>query len=525
MIWEGEEDDEGWEEATGEMLSAKTLAQEKGKIRVPEEEDWQAGRSIGIDLGTTNSAVGFIEDGRPVLVKSRFGRNTIPSAVAWVESPQGVNVLLGEAAMEQAASNPTNTFLSIKRLIGRTKSEARSAGVKLGQMGVHKDHETIRLKLPAMRTTIEPEAVSAELLKGLIADGERHVNDGNKIRRAVITVPAYFTQQQCDATERAGTMAGLVKVKLLREPEAAALAYGLGRDNDELVMVFDLGGGTFDVSILYVGGQIVEVLATSGDNHLGGDDFDERIAAWLADESAAATGFNPRVDPILTRTLVSAAQKARVELSNTRTTQISVPGLGLDVELTRKKMEQLCLPLLSRILQPMREAAIMAGASLLGDTGEMGDDLLLASISDKDVDYNPMDPEASISLDRLQEMQKKQRNARKSAKQQQKNKRRQREAFAQVRQNMEGGKLRAFPQGSRIDQVIMVGGATRMPCIQKLVEGVTGSVVRTTVNPDEAVALGAAVYAGIVDGVVTDLDVMSTWQAAVMRGIARSQLS
>ncbi|KAG5186922.1 Hsp70 protein-domain-containing protein [Tribonema minus] len=479
-------------------------------------------KAVGIDLGTTNSAVALIEDGAPVIVPNRHGKRTTPSVVAWTSND---DIIVGDGAVAQRTENAINTFSSVKRLIGLTTKEARRAGLKLGAMGVDQGYDTVRLKCPVKGASLSPEQVSAEILKALVADAERHLQGKGIVRRAVIAVPAYFSEAQCLATERAGLAVGLEKVKIMREPEAAALAYGLSMKDDELVLVFDLGGGTFDVSVLHLGGGVVEVVATSGDPHLGGDDFDLAIADWMVSEVVKAGGADPRGNPVLMRTLTHLAQAARVRLTNEKETAITVPAenvaLPLTVLLTRKKMETLCAGPIGRLLQPLREVAITANIQLEGEAGWSPDGD--GDIYEEDNIAEPASADSGSNLEAMRKLRKRQGNARRTAKSRQKTVKAQADAFGRLQRTMTtGNKLHVFPQGRPLDQVVLVGGGTRMLCVQQLVQAVTGVKVAMTVNPDEAVALGAAVYAGIMDNEVQGIEVMTAWQARILREMART---
>eukprot|EP00904_Undaria_pinnatifida_P008545 jgi/Undpi1/4820/HiC_scaffold_19.g08173.m1 len=506
------------------------------------------GRAVGIDLGTTNSAVAVIVEGKPVMVPNSRGKLTTPSVVSFkkrkssnhaTEEKDGggkgggggggglTRIVIGEAAVARIASHPRSTYSSVKRIVGRTRREAKEAGVGLGALNVDQGQHLLRLKCPAIGVgaTIPPEDISAEILRSLIRDAERFIGGGAEVRRAVIAVPAYFNPIQCAATERAGQLAGLEKVKLMREPEAAALAYGLDKGGDEIILVFDLGGGTFDVSILEVGGGIAEVIATSGDSKLGGDDFDQAVTEWLFEEMVSSGGGDPRSNPIVTRQLIEAARAARERLSDRAETEVELTfadGRTGSTTLTRSKMEALILEPLKRVMAPIREAAIMADVSLPGETGAF-------------MDYDAEDPrsaregggygDSDSEGDSLRKLRSQQSNARKKARAQSKSIRKQVSSMAEVSRKMEGNaKLRRFPQGRMIDHVVLVGGATRMPCVQKLVAGITGVMPKRTVDPDLAVALGAAAFAGILEGEVEGQEVMTSWQASIYRMMARDGL-
>ncbi|CAN0175318.1 unnamed protein product [Ascophyllum nodosum] len=519
-----------------------------------EGEGQRSGRAVGIDLGTTNSAVALIVNGKPAMVPNSHGRFTTPSVVSLKNKGKassttegGVRVVIGEAASKRVASQPRSTYSSVKRVIGRTRKEAKEAGVGLGALNVDKSQSLLRLKCPALGEgeTVSPEHISAEILKSLIRDVERFLGDGSKVRRAVVAVPAYFNPAQCKATEKAGELAGLEKVKLMKEPEAAALAYGLDKGGDEIILVFDLGGGTFDVSVLEVGGGIAEVIATSGDSQLGGDDFDQAIAEWLSDEVTNAGGGDPRSDPVHTRKLIEAARAARERLTSQSETEVELPlsdgrpsvkRRTSTVTLTRAKMESLIEKPLKRVMKPIREVAIMADVSLPGETGAFLMDDAVYDDDDDNVEARrpPAARQAGFDLDsgvgeeqkqKLRKLRSEQSKARKSARERSKAIRRQVTATAEVSRKMEGNtKLRRFPQGRAVDEVVLVGGATRMPCVQRLVEGITGVKPRRTVDPDKAVALGAAAYAGILEGEVEGQELMTAWQASIYRMMARDRL-
>ncbi|CAM9340575.1 unnamed protein product [Ectocarpus sp. 6 AP-2014] len=455
-------------------------------------------------------------------------------------------IFVGEAAAARIATDPKNTYSSVKRIVGRTKKEAKEAGVGLGALNVDQSQQYLTLKCPAIGAgaTIPPEELSAEILsRALIRDAERFIGGGVVVKRAVVTVPAYFNPIQCAATERAAQLAGLDKVKLMREPEAAALAYGLDKGGDELILVFDLGGGTFDVSVLEVGGGIAEVIATAGDSQLGGDDFDQAsgteapscaVTEWLFDEITSLGGGDPRSSPVATRRLIEKARAARERLSNASETEVEVTfanGQRDSVTLTRAKMESLIMEPLKRVMAPMREVAIMADISLPGDTGAFMDYDLEDSRELREGVSSGGGEAAERQGGSLRKLRKEQAKARKKARSQSKSLRKQARlggsavsSMAEVARSMDGSaKLRRFPQGGRmVDKVVLVGGATRMPCVQRLVGGITGVKPKRTVDPDRAVALGAAAFAGILEGEVEGQEVMTSWQASVYRMMARN---
>lgn len=374
---------------------------------------------IGIDLGTTNSAVAVMEGAEPEILVNAEGDRTTPSVVGFAKDNERT---VGKAAKNKAVTNPENTVASVKRFIGRSYNETAeeqktvSYNVKNGNGG--------RAVVAIDERDYMPEEISAMVLQKLKADAEKRV--GEPITQAVITVPAYFNDAQRQATKDAGKIAGLDVLRIINEPTAAALAYGLDKTNkDEKVLVFDLGGGTFDVSVLELGDGVFEVNSTAGDNHLGGDDWDQRIIDWIADKFKADNGIDLRQDKMAMQRLKEAAEKAKMELSSTTQTAINLPfisagaagPLHLDYTLTRAEFERITKDLLDRCKLPVEQALKDAGLS-------NGD----------------------------------------------------------------------------IDQVILVGGSTRMPAVQELVEKITGKKPNMSVNPDEVVAMGAAVQGGVLAG-------------------------
>jgi molecular chaperone DnaK len=381
-------------------------------------------KAVGIDLGTTNSVIAAVEGGQPAVISNAEGSRTTPSVVAFTD--QGER-LVGQLARRQAILNPKGTTYSAKRFIGRRFDEVQSEisavafDVVAGPDGMARFK--IRDKLYA------PEEISALVLRKLAEDASKYL--GERVTEAVITVPAYFNDAQRQATKDAGKIAGLEVLRIINEPTAAALAYGLDKKSNETVLVFDLGGGTFDVSLLDVGEGVVEVRATAGDTHLGGDDFDRRIVDYLADEFQGQEGIDLRRDPQALQRLFEAAEKAKVELSSVTQTQINLPFITADANgpkhlnttLMRSKFDQLTGDLVERCLGP-------------------------------------------------------------------------------VEQVMQDAKITA----NDIDEVILVGGSTRVPAVQQLVRRLTGSKdPNMTVNPDEVVALGAAVQAAVLKGEVKDV--------------------
>src|ERR1700726_3820815 len=380
--------------------------------------------AVGIDLGTTNSVIAATENGKPTVIPNAEGSRTTPSVVAF--TPQGER-LVGQLARRQAILNPKGTIYSAKRFIGRRYDEVTSELNAVSFDVVPGPDGAVRFNINGRQYA--PEEISALVLRKLVDDASKSL--GEKVTEAVITVPAYFNDAQRQATKDAGRIAGLEVLRIINEPTAAALAYGLDRHGDETVLVFDLGGGTFDVSILDVGDGVVEVRSTSGDTHLGGDDFDRRVVDHLADQFKRDNGIDLRADPQALQRLFEAAEKAKVELSSVTQTTISLPFVTADASgpkhlnttLMRSTFEQITADLVDRCLGPVQQAVTDA------------------KVTDAD-----------------------------------------------------------------IDEVILVGGSTRMPAIQKLVRRLTGGKdPNMTVNPDEVVAIGAALQAGVIKGEVKDV--------------------
>jgi len=379
---------------------------------------------IGIDLGTTNSVVAVMEGGKPDVITNSDGQRTTPSIVAYTKKG---DLLVGQIAKRQAVINPENTFYSVKRFIGRKTSEVGDELVQVPYK-VLQTEENIKLDCPALNKKFAAEEISAQVLRKLAEDAAKYL--GEPVTQAVITVPAYFNDSQRQATKDAGKIAGLEVLRIINEPTAASLSYGLDKKDNETILVFDLGGGTFDVSILEVGDGVFEVLATSGDTRLGGDDFDEKIVQWLATEFETEEGFDLTKDNQALQRLTEAAEKAKVELSTLNQASINLPFITvtpsgpkhLEKELTRRKFEELCETLINRCETPIQEAL-------------------------KDADLTT----------------------------------------------------------DAIDQNVLVGGSTRIPAIQTLVEKILGKKPNQTVNPDEVVAVGAAVQAGVLGGEVKDI--------------------
>src|SRR5215468_8896930 len=381
-------------------------------------------KAVGIDLGTTNSAVAVMEGGKPTVIVNAEGARITPSVVAYTKTGE---ILVGQIAKRQAVLNPENTIYSAKRFIGRRYSEVQEEIKNVPYKVVAGPNDAVRFDIKGK--LVSPEEVSAQVLRKLAGDAAKYL--GEKVKDAVITVPAYFNDAQRQATKDAGAIAGLNVLRIINEPTAAALAYGLEKKTNETILVFDLGGGTFDVSILEVGDGVFEVKSTSGDTHLGGDDFDKRIVNWLAEEFLRDQGIDLRKDRQALQRLTEAAEKAKIELSSVLETTVSLPFITADAggpkhleyKLTRAKFEQLTADLVERCVAPVKQA--------LSD----------AKLSERD-----------------------------------------------------------------IDEVILVGGATRMPAVQALVRRLTGGKEpNQSVNPDEVVAIGAAIQAGVLAGEVKDV--------------------
>ena len=379
---------------------------------------------LGIDLGTTNSAMAVVEAGSPKIVENKEGARTTPSMVAMSKSNER---LVGLLAKRQAVTNPENTLFSIKRLIGRRfEDEEVQRDVKLMPYKIVKPNGGVKVKMGDKDYT--PQEISAMILQKLKSDAEAKL--GETITEAVITVPAYFDDSQRKATKEAGEIAGLTVKRIINEPTAAALAYGFDKKKDEKIAVYDLGGGTFDISILEVGNDTVEVKSTNGDTHLGGDDFDQKIISWILDEFKKDQGVDLSKDSLALQRIKEAAEKAKIELSTAMETEINQPFItsGADgpkhmvMKLTRAKMEELIGELVEKTLEPCKKA--LADAKL---------------------------------------------------------------------------------SASDINEVVMVGGMTRMPLVMQTVEKFFGKKPNATVNPDEVVALGAAIQGGVLSGDVKDV--------------------
>src|SRR5918995_1114288 len=377
-------------------------------------------KTIGIDLGTTNSCMAVLEGGEPTVLENAEGGRTTPSVVAFTE---GGERLVGTVAKRQAVTNPENTIFSIKRFMGRKEAEVQEEETIVPYKVVSGPNDDVRVEVRGKQSS--PPEISAMILQKLKADAEQKL--GDTVDAAVITVPAYFNDDQRQATKDAGKIAGLDVKRIINEPPAASLAYGLNKEKDQTILVFDLGGGTFDVSVLEIGEGVFEVKATSGDNHLGGDNWDKAIVEWLVAEFKRDQGIDLSADKRALQRLYEAAEKAKIELSAAQETQISLPFITavggdpkhLEMKLTRAKLNELTSELLERVVGPVKQA--LADAS------------------------------------------------------------------------------------SEVQHVVMVGGMTRMPAVQEKVKELTGKDPHQGVNPDEVVAIGAAIQAGVLPGDVQDV--------------------
>ncbi|WP_298002537.1 molecular chaperone DnaK [uncultured Anaerolinea sp.] len=383
------------------------------------------GKIIGIDLGTTNSVVAVMEGGEPVVITTAEGSRLCPSVVAFTKNGER---LVGQPAKRQAVINPENTVYSIKRFMGRRYSEVETERKMVPYKVVEGPAGDARVFIPQTNREYTPQEISAMILAKLKADAEAYL--GEKVTQAVITVPAYFSDSQRQATKDAGKIAGLEVLRIINEPTAAALAYGLDKKKSEKILVFDLGGGTFDVSLLEVGDNVIEVRATNGDTHLGGDDWDQRIVNWAADEFKKEQGIDLRQDRQALQRLREAAEKAKIELSSMMETEINLPYITADasgpkhlqLRLSRARFEQLTADLVERMRGPV-EAVL------------------------RDAKLNP----------------------------------------------------------SEVDEIVLVGGSTRMPMVQEFVRRIFNKEPNKSVNPDEVVAIGAAIQGGVLGGEVKDV--------------------
>jgi molecular chaperone DnaK len=384
-------------------------------------------RILGIDLGTTNSCMAVMEGGEPVVIPNAEGARTTPSVVAFTKTGERV---VGQAAKRQAVTNPRNTIYSAKRLIGRKFTEVREEAKHMPFKVVEgKNGDAyIEVQLGDKTEQFAPQQISAFVLGKLKADAEAYL--GEKITQAVITVPAYFNDSQRQATKDAGKIAGLEVLRIINEPTAASLAYGLDKKKDEKIAVFDLGGGTFDVSVLEIGDGVFEVKATNGDTHLGGDNWDDALITWLVDNFKKENGIDLRKDPMALQRLKEEAEKAKIALSSTQSVDINLPFITADasgpkhlnVQLTRAKMEQICDSLFERCIQPFKNCL-------------------------KDADLT----------------------------------------------------------SAQIDELVLVGGMTRMPKVVDIAKTLGGKQPHQGVNPDEVVAVGAAIQGGVLKGDVRDV--------------------
>ncbi len=383
------------------------------------------GKVVGIDLGTTNSVVAVMEGGKPIVIANAEGMRTTPSVVAFTKEEER---LVGQMARRQAVLNPQNTFYGVKRYIGRLYEDITPESKRVPYTIRMDESGNIKIKCPRMRKEYSPEEISAMVLRKLAEEAERYL--GEPITGAVITVPAYFDDAQRQATRDAGRIAGLEVLRILNEPTAASLAYGLDRRESQMILVYDLGGGTFDVSVMDIGDGVFEVRSTSGDTQLGGVDFDNKIVDWLADQFFEQEGIDLRRDRQSLQRLMEAAEKAKIELSGVAVTEINLPFIAatedgpkhLETRLTRAQFEGLCGDLINRLRRPVKQALDDAGVS-----------------------------------------------------------------------------------PAQIDEVVLVGGSTRIPMIKQLVRSLIDREPNENVNPDEVVAVGAAIQAGILNQEVKDI--------------------
>jgi molecular chaperone DnaK len=384
-------------------------------------------RILGIDLGTTNSCMAIMEGGEPVVIPNAEGARTTPSVVAFTKTGER---LIGQAAKRQAVTNPRNTVFSAKRFIGRKFSEVKEEAKNMPFKTVEGKNGDAYIEVQVGDKTEQfaPQQISAFVLAKMKADAEAYL--GDKVTQAVITVPAYFNDSQRQATKDAGKIAGLEVLRIINEPTAASLAYGLDKKKDEKIAVFDLGGGTYDVSVLEIGDGVFEVKATNGDTHLGGDVWDEAIINWLVDTFKKENGIDLRKDPMALQRLKEEAEKAKIALSSTQSVDVNLPFITADasgpkhmnVQLTRSKMEQICDPLFERCVQPFKNC--MKDAELTS---------------------------------------------------------------------------------AQIDELVLVGGMTRMPKVVEIAKNLGGKQPHQGVNPDEVVAVGAAIQGGVLKGEVRDV--------------------
>ena len=383
------------------------------------------GKVVGIDLGTTNSCVAVMEGGKPVVIANAEGFRTTPSVVAYAKNGDR---LVGQIAKRQGVMNPENTFYSVKRFIGRKYDEVTNETTEVSYKVLRDGNANVKLDCPIQGKQFSPEEISAQVLRKLVEDASNYL--GEKVTEAVITVPAYFNDSQRQATKDAGKIAGIEVKRIINEPTAASLAYGLDKKSNETILVFDLGGGTFDVSILEVGDGVFEVLATSGDTHLGGDDFDKKIVDYIAEDFKGKEGIDLRKDKQALQRLTEAAEKAKIELSSVSQADINLPFITatqdgpkhVELTLTRAQFEKVCSDLIDRCGIPVEQAL----------------------------------KDAKLS-------------------------------------------------SSNIDEVVLVGGSTRIPAVKEVVKKILGKEANQTVNPDEVVAVGAAIQGGVLAGEVKDI--------------------
>lgn len=380
---------------------------------------------VGIDLGTTNSVIAVVEGGNPIVITNSEGFRTTPSVVGYSKNKE---LLVGQIAKRQSIINPENTFYSVKRFIGSKASEIREESKQVSYQVKEDSRENVKIYSPILDKEFSPEEISSYVLRKLTNDANKFLNE--TISKAVITVPAYFNDSQRQATKDAGKIAGLDVLRIINEPTAAALAYGLDKKANETILIFDLGGGTFDVSILEVGDGVFEVLSTSGDSHLGGDDFDNTLMKYILTEFEKKESISLKNDKQALQRILEASEKAKIELSNLYETTINLPYITADQDgpkhieetITRAKFEELCSNLINRCKLPVEN-----------------------SLRDAKINTN------------------------------------------------------------QIDEVILVGGSTRIPAIQKLVKDITQKDPNLTVNPDEVVAVGAAINGAIIAGEIKDI--------------------
>eukprot|EP00240_Pyramimonas_obovata_P002598 CAMPEP_0118934726 /NCGR_PEP_ID=MMETSP1169-20130426/13980_1 /TAXON_ID=36882 /ORGANISM="Pyramimonas obovata, Strain CCMP722" /LENGTH=695 /DNA_ID=CAMNT_0006877657 /DNA_START=109 /DNA_END=2196 /DNA_ORIENTATION=- len=409
----------------GKTAGLKAAPKAARPLRAAAGMNIRAEKVVGIDLGTTNSAVAVMEGGKPTIVTNAEGQRTTPSVVAYTKTG---DQLVGQIAKRQGVVNPENTFFSVKRFIGSKMSDMDSEATQVPYTVISDPSGNVKIECPALSKQFAAEEISAQVLRKLTGDAATFLN--TSVSKAVITVPAYFNDSQRQATKDAGRIAGIEVLRIINEPTAASLAYGFERKSNETILVFDLGGGTFDVSVLEVGDGVFEVLSTCGDTHLGGDDFDKRIVDFLADGFKQSENIDLRQDKQALQRLTEAAEKAKMELSSLTQTSINLPFITataegpkhIDTSLSRAQFEKLCSDLIDRCRVPVETAL----------------------------------RDAKIDL-------------------------------------------------SEVNEVVLVGGSTRIPAVVSLVESLTNKTPNQTVNPDEVVALGAAVQAGVLAGEVSDI--------------------